>query len=1089
MALPSRVKIIILFTALWPAISFSQVMRKSSCAIPLDEKRSAPSIDLLNKEGKPIDRDTLIDMIKAGQDTSFLEPQLSDLYTAREMSLNETHPELPSDEEVISKPLQFVSSIEVDHLTQARVVFPHDQTQAYKLTVTYDVNAALARNALLRKLGYASPSPKLYRKLLLEFPDLDTRNDFLTRISRMRDIGRWVDGGREEVERNQTTITLINVALEPAVILNIPPMHWGIFNSDILQSRRSLRALLVPLTLLDIDESVNMYPYEPAKVENNRLVFSRVYAKAFTNETSIGDARWIARKIAKLSRQDWIKIIRAGHYPADIESLIIEKTLGRVNQLMKLLTISDFLPIAFDPNISYGQIIRGKAYQSEYEGYPQFFAYSDPLNPLRVSEIIRYFSVEAISNAMQFVLDQGNRFLQFLSQEKYVKAHSEKFQNQILQHMQTHPDQPYVQPIETWGGPVAGASVSANRSVIAGTYYGNTSPIQLVDTISVNAKVGYFLGISGIKNIGIGITPSLGYSRNYAHVRPIGDIKTALKDNWAKVAVPFEMIKLSNVLNAKDDDGLGKAIENFLSELKQGEMFIITDGFTLAQNTLVGIPIGAMLGLAPPVVNLSESININHQYAVLSRTTIYRSEKGLQIYFSDIRTKGQQLSADTDLLFRIFSASGYRVSGEAHTDAYVLPAEFNSIEEKKNFISGMKTLLRMNQGQIIQERFKPFLLDHESRGGRSFIKIGPWQWTRREILNRLEITPPVDPEGRYDANQFKRTVIQGQINRIRGSDFFGFIGSIANRFVSLIKLGSGARGDDPSTNFMGRSTSNIVSTELEITPNRPNNTLIRIQQSHNGWSMKKKNLLKLLNSIQSELGAMNPPGDLFDAETFSQTKRVQAYNLIWNLSIYESGIDRITEYLDQKNWGTVAIAEKLISIMGAKNYENYCSKKGLEVGFSRGPVRIDDFLNSSSETIQGQTISIHCVTPWMQTIFDLRDKFSKTPELFAHDIHDEASAKIKIEALNQALVKLEKNTELGTIIRLVGAENSYFQVSLAGYRKGDERAQDEEGRSTYFSNSVGQVNATIRNGPLDEIASSSTILQHEISARYLSDGY
>ncbi len=1081
MAVLKRIHFLIMFVALWPSFSFSQVMQKSSCPIPLDEKKSAPSIDLLNDDGMPLDRDSLIDLITHGKDTSLFEPQLSDVYVGKEQSVTELNPDFPSEDEAVSHPLQFVSSVEVDHLTQAKVTLSQNPQKAFKLTVTYDVNAALTRNALLRRLGYPIPAPKLYRKLSIQFPDLETRDDFLTRISRMRDLGRWVAGGRAEVERKNTTITLVNVALEAAIIMNIPPMHWGIFNAEVLQSRRSLRSLLVPLTLLEIDESVNMYSYEPAKIENDRMVFSRVYAKSFLNETSIGDARWIARKIAKLNRQDWVRIIRAGHYPPDIEALIVEKTLGRVNQLMKLLDLKEFQPIPYDPYLSYGQVIRGKAYQSEYEGYPQFFAYGDPLNPLRLSEIIRYFSVEMISNGMQFVLDQGNRFLQLLSQEKYIKAHSEKFQKDLIQHLQDNPGQPYVQPIESWGGPIAGASVNANRSVIAGTYYGTSSPIQLVDTISVNARVGYFLGVSGIKNLGIGITPSLGYSRNYAHVRPIGDIKTALKDNWANIAVPFNMAKLSNVLNPKDGNDSDKTIENFLSELKTGEMFIITDGFTLANNAMVGIPIGAMLGFDPPFINLSETININHQYAVLSRTTIYRSDQGLQVYFSDIRSRGQQISADTDLLFRIFTASGYRVSGNAHTDAYVLPQKFNSEDEKKSFISGMRSLFRTNQSEIIEEHFKPYRLEHDSLGGRTFIKIGPWQWTRREILNRLEITPP--------AGSFKRTVIQGQINRIRGSDFFGFIGSIANRFASFLKLGSGAKGDDPSTNFMGRSTSTIVSTELEITDNRPNNTLLRIQQSHNGWSMKKKKLLKLIHGMEDELGEMNPPGELIDDDSFAQTKKVQAYNLIWNLSIYEPGIDRITGLLDRNKIGTVELAEKLISIMGSKNYQDYCSKNRRTIGYIRGPEIIDDFQSASTETIQGQTITINCVTPWMQTIYELREKLAQSPQVFGHDLHDENSAKVKIEALNRAVVKLEKNIQLGLLIKLVGSENSYFQVSLAGYRNGDERAQDEEGRSTYFSNSIGQTNATIRNGPLDDIANSSSILQHEISARYLSDGY
>ncbi len=1092
MVMHKHIKTLAAILILLPSLALAQVMQRTSCYVPLDEKSSAPSIDLLTPDGNPIDRDQLIDSINAGEDTSKLEPQLSDFYVKNGLSTVEYNVVFPTDESALKNAFQFDSYSSVNHLTRARILDTQNSNTPYNMTVTYDVNAAVARNALLRKLGYNIPSPKLYRKLTVKFDDLDTRNEFLTEITKGRDPGSWVSGGAEEVNKKNLTITFINVALESALIVNIPPMHWGIFEPKVLQSRRPFRALLAPLSLLDIDESVNMYSYEPAKIENNALVFSRVNANAFKNETSLGDIKWIAKKIAKLTREDWVSIIRAGQYPADIEALIVEKTIGRTDQLMALLQIKELTPLPYNPYLTYGNIINGKAYQAHYDGYPQVFTYGDPLNPLRTSELARYFGMEFISNGIKFALDKADTYLQVLTSSKYITAHSQKFMQDILEHFQNNPNEPYIQPLSVWGGPIAGGGVTANRSVVTGTYYGSTSPVQMVDSISVNARIGAFLGISGIKSVGVSVTPTVSYNRTYVHVRPIEDIKTALKSNWSNVAVPFSMLKISRVLLQKEGEKSETTIDNFLSEMKTGEMFIITDGYTISNNTMVGIPLGAILGFIPFFSKVSETINATNQYAITSRTTIYKSDKGLQVYVSKVKAKTNGISADTNFFLNLFTIDTSKLNGNAQTDAFVFPTEFTSDTDKTNFLTGIRSLLRRNNSDPIEQNFKPYDLEHESNGQRIKFKIGPWQWSRRETLNRLDITPPIDVDGKYNAVENKRTVMQGQITKIGGWDFYGFFGSILNHFYSFINLGGGSKGDDPSSNFMGTSKSLIVSTELETTDTRTNNTVVKVQQTYAGWTMGKKKLLKLLDVVGEKLHQFNPNGGLIDKDSFAQTKKVQAYNVIWNLSIYEEGVQRLLNVLNSDVYDSKAATNFMANLMGMDEYKKFCSDHDLTVDFYNGPIPIDsedDFENQVFDTSKGQTTMIGCVTPWMKTIFDLREKLSHHSEAFVQNVHDEGIAQEKIHWINKVLVKLEAELDLSLLIKWVGTDESYFQVSVAGYRKGDERAQDDQGRSTYFSNTVGSINNDIRSGPIDDISRSSQITQHELTARYLSDGF
>jgi hypothetical protein len=1082
-------KILIFFLIISGPDSHAQVIKRSSCNVPLQEQKSAPAIDLIDQNQKPIDRDRIIDLIRKGEDTSVFQPQLSDLFVNTPLQAVSHGAEFPDADALSVSPLEFISSIEADHLTQARVTESSGRKREYRLSVTYDLNAALARNALLRKLGYAIPSPRYYSKLPIRFKDADTRDGFLSRIARMRDPSRWLNGGKSEYDQKSLTITLINVALEPSLIGSIPPLHWGIFKPEVIQSRRSLRALLVPLTLLEIDESANMFSFEPAKIENDQLVFSRVYANSFKNETTIGDARWIGRRIATLTRKDWQEIIQAGQYPDDIEALLLEKTIGRVQQLLRLLGLPENPELSYDPEISIGAVILGKATQTDYPGYPHYFAYGDPLNPLRLAEIIRYFTVEGISSGIKLCLDQMNQWLQVRGQDHYIDQHTAKLQQDILNHIQKNPNQPYIQPVSAFGGPIAGGSITAGRSVIAGTYFGSESPVQLIDTLSASARVGAFVGISGIRNLGIGFTPNVNYTRSYVHVRPIADMKTALKTNWLNVAVPYQMAKLSNHLLQKDGEDSAAAIDRFLNELKPGEMIIVMDGFTLGNNTMAGIPLGAALGLGPLASNISETININQQYAILSRTTLYKSKDGLQVYLTGIHSKTHDISADTQFFVKLFNLSGLKTKGTARTQAFILPESFNTENERTDFQKSIRQLLRTNQSDQLEANFRSYRLDHESRGGRSRIKIGPWQWTRREILNRHSITPPRTDDSGFDPTAYRRTVIQGQINRIRGSDAYGFFGGILNQFFRFINLGGSGRGDDPSTNFFGKSRTLVVSTELETTAHRKNNTLVRIQETHSGWSLRKQRLLKLIRAISDRVPGFIPNGGLIDEDSFTQTRKVQSYQLMWNLAIYEPGLDRLFDLLDSSRSSTAVATEKMIQLMGQNEFLQFCKSNGIKPGISSTDLDWDRLDLSAVETINGKTSYVSCITPWMRTIYDLRHRLSKKSGIFHSDIHQEDLAKIKVESVNEAILKLERDLDLSLLIKLVGVENTYFQVSVVGYRKGDERAQDEEGRSTYFSNTIGAVNTTIRNGPLDDIGNSSSILQHELSARYLSDGY
>lgn len=1059
-------------------VSWTASAQQSDVRIPLNETLSAPAIDLIHPQTKEsLDRDWIIDYLQKGGSTETFEPQISNLYLGQEQG-GLGFPDLPYPQEL--EILTFQQELaHASGLFRARVISEKHPETHFQILFSLDSHAALARNALLRKLGYNIPSPKYYPSLTVQFSSLEQRDQFLDHLSdeTLTARSRWVKGGTDTLDKKELTLTFQDVCLEPGII-TVPQFHWGILTESAIQSRRSIRALILPLALLDLPESVNMYSFEFAKIFSENLVLSRPNANRFQNETSIGDIYWIAQKIAKLTRADWTQIIKLGKYPADIEALIIEKTLARVNQLMRLLKVKNFTKHKFNPYLTYGQVLNGKATQENYEGYAIRFAYGDPLSPLRPSEISRFLGMEVINAAFKLALSEGNKFLQAIKPEKYVSQHRQKLQQLISDHVQSNPGKPFIQPIEVWGGPTVGFNIGASRNLMTGTYYGSESQVQLVDTFSVSANVGGFVAVSGIPYIGLSTTPRIQVQRTYVHVKPIADLKSGLRENWLNLAVPHFMLKLSKLLTDPEEKP-----EAFLEELKPGEMIIINDAIIGGDTTKVNIPLGLLLGMGGILGKIEVSPSVNLQQTLLSRTTIYRDQDGFHVYLGKMRAGVFEGQLDTSFFIRLFTFAGSKNWGKAHTDAYVLPETFETKEQESAFKRAIRSLLRRNNTDVLSEEFSPYDLQHQAKGKRLLFSMGPFSWLKRETLHKLEITPP-ESEKVPNPEAFTRTVMEGTLTKIRGTDVFGFFGDLLRSIIPYIDIGNGGQGDDPSANFLGKSRTFTASSEMEITEGRPNLFTSTLRESYNGWSMKQKKLIKLIHKLEEKIGPS--AGDLIDETEFTQTKKIQAYSVMWNLILYEEGLQKIIDILDREKTPTKAAINKLVSLMGIENFKAWCKEQNLSAQYMVGPIALDSPQSSSfiGESNRGQMVALGCSTPWMRTVFKFRSKLNRRSELFSAEIRDEKIAQSKIKWMNRFFADIESEIPLEFLIAWAGPENSFFQARVSGFR-----THDENGDSQYFSNTIGKANSRVVTGPMSTIQSHSKIIEHELSARYLSSGF
>ena len=1073
-----------LFTLIFILFSISANANITTCSIPLDESKSAPAIDLIQNK-MLVDRDVLFEQIRQDFDSSVLEPELNDFYLGSPQPLVQ-YPDTPFPAE--GDTVNFTSPLpSITLIARGRVTLEKNPKAAFQLIFSLDQHASLARNAFLRRLGYAIPTPKHYFRLKVRFNSREEKDEMLSMAGGTAggERGTWLEGGDEEAYSDHLVVTLRDVILEPAIIDTVP-LHWAVLSSKSINSRRSLRSLIVPFTLLDIPENVNQYSFEAAKINNENIDFSRVSAENFNNDVSIGDVKWILNKIASLTRDDWTAIIQAGLYPKDVQTLITEKTIGRVNQLMKILGVKGFKPLPYDENISIGSIVNGKATKQNYDGYVLNFSSGDPLSPLRASEIARFFSLELVNGGLSYLIDKVNHYLNFVTPERYVKQYGDKLFNDLVDHVKNYPNDPYIQPISVFGGPTASGNINASRNVVTGTYYGSNSPIQLVDSLSASVGVGGFFGVAGIHNLGLSFGPSVRYSRTYVHVRPLSDIKSALQDNWKNLMVPYFMSKLAKVIAGGTSIESSAAIEQFIESMKDGEIFIVTDGLSAGGTANANIPLGAVLGLLAPYSGLSADVGLSSQYAVLSRVTLTKTDKGLQVYLSRIHSGSFQAEIDANFFINVLSLTEAISKGAAHTRAYIFPEKFNTPDENKKFQDSILQILRRNNPHQLEASFKPYEIDHHTKGNRFRIAIGPWSWSKRENIHKLEITPPIDLENRYRAEDFKRTIIQGQITQINGTNFFGFFSGLLRKIVPFINLGGTTRGDDPSSSFLGKSKTFTVNTEIELTPTQFNNPFTQIQHKFSGWILGKNRLLRILKDLSDQLEEFNLNGELINPSEFSQTKKIEAFSILWNMLVYEKGTKNVLNILNANLTSTKNAQDFMIKLMGKNNYDAFCSQNNLEPTLTAGPLDDPNDEGTRIESSKGQTTLIGCITPFMDTLYNLRESLSGRPNVFSDSVRTEEEAKEKIKWTNRVFLELNSNLSLAQIIRWVGKENSFFQIKVTGFRTHDENAKIQP---SYFSNTIGLVNQEILSGPTSGLEYSTGLTSYEIEARYLSDGY
>ncbi len=581
-------------------------------------------------------------------------------------------------------------------------------------------------------------------------------------------------------------------------------LAMGFLTDEIIGGRRILNSLLIPYSLVNLPESVNLLNYNIGRVVNKQLILDYDIAEIFS--TSYEDARWITRRILKLTRDDFTEIVRNAYFPKEVELLLVEKLIARRNHLKNLLSLEGE-NLKFNSDISEGEFLKkGKLLKENYPGYASRFSFGDPDSPLSGTEIANFIGStvvsQAINGAINFV---STKYLnnQKMLENAFVQRQQDLYLEQLFKYLTTGIVSNI--PFGIWVYPTFGGSLILSREVVIGSYLGTDNKIQLADVVGFSVNAGVFANVEGLTApVPLSITGStqVQYSRTFSHLKPIASFKASFKYPFRNIIVPYlqrkvgrefvSLLSSGSLRDLKDEERqktISETMEKFKKELSVGESIIISDNLIFGANAALGTGYGK-------IIKLSGQLGVSN--FTLSRLHIFRKDENTIHVYRDV---GNVTSLIMAFNFRavapILDLSIKTGGGYAKTKFYSIDIDSKnpSIVES---IQSLKGLFRNSSLEILNKVSKPYILKHKFKETQVNLGLTALQISNLNARDQVEIQ---HPEGA------KKTFFQSEETYRRGLNIEEFLIDSLNGVIGqFTKTGiniSGISKGSPADSILG----------------------------------------------------------------------------------------------------------------------------------------------------------------------------------------------------------------------------------------------------------------------------------------------
>jgi hypothetical protein len=755
-------------------------------------------------------------------------------------------------------------------------------------------------------------------------------------------------------------------------------------------------------------------------------------------------------------------------------------------------------------NSGDGVVIDGKVMVQQIAGYPQRFSHGERQSPFESGDFVKLLKVKGQSLGIETALARLSEKIQkmnVLSQETIG--------------IEVGPNG--VKPLVDAEVVSLGANVTANRIITTGTFYGSQAAVQMVDSLTMSASAGYVHILDGLNGIDTAFGGGVSYIRNFVHVTPISSLKEVEKIPLKNIYVPSKLKKLTSPL--KD----GK-LNEFLNNLKVGEVFTITDSVGLAGRIGWTTALDALLGFAS-VYSPTLGFAVDGNAVILRQIQFVKTNDGLQVYIRDQQNQPYGLEFNVNYFINLLKIRSQTTKTDINTKVYMLNYNAQLIskvdnldiipdEELQKKVDNMKAfgnkaalalraLLYDSNRDALDANFKyqRFDVDHELRTHELKTKL---LWLRRSQLKEEHLLTIKKPEVPTDVNGVKVVnepvqVVTYKKGRLKGKDKLGFIlelgdGVLARQLGANAPASLGQASQNPTQVPFGKAEWTTVRSDTELTQNRPGAlpSVAVIEHVWGGWSLKKRHLENILADVKEKTKGINIADyPLVPEGALSQVKKVDFFRVTSHLSVLPEGVQKIKDLM----LSTGAVLEpvqkrKFISRLFQKLSEKFGDKaapqdqelfKNLVKIIGNGDEKVGQQLymeecKRNNENITGggkggdyttstytwlNGTSYECMEPWAEKLIKLSRKFP------VQDLREQN------KWMTEVLYVIDEKIPQASLLNYLGADKFIYYLEVTGFRSGDEDGDD----GIYVSNVFGEPNKKhpFANGLISVFAEKSKI--------------
>lgn len=767
------------------------------------------------------------------------------------------------------------------------------QERAYDVFLGKRLQTYLLRRNLLRKLGFYIPPMKRLKRLDVQFRTSLEKNNFVE--DKRNGLQVQAQGDKEWIlnlnDKDSSLLQMQDVVVMPQEV-KVVNLAFGQVNadgSDLVQGRRLINSLIVPFNLVDVQESINGFRWHSVLVRSKSLYLPLEETEQFS--ATLADARWIMRAITTLTRSDWDQITSGIGYPEAARLLLVEKLISRRNELARQLKL-DAQPLDYNPMISYGaELVNGELQRGEWEGLAARLSMGEDPSVVSGEEIRSLFKSQLITSAIDSLILQVNKDI--LPRTDLTAAAFEANKNRVIKDITNfiNTGKDTSSNLGIWTKPFYNANLIAGRQVIAGNYLGADNRIQLVDTFGVSLDTGMYFGTTGLKmGQSLDARTRVYYYRQYAHLKPLQSIETALKQPYKNMLVPLlkkewaQLIdpKAFELKNGESELDLEERLKSMVTSLKnnlgEGESLIVSDGLGAGANLRAGYQIAKD-------IHLQAQIDANRTF--LSRLHILRVGDNLHVYRDRGNLKALQFIISLRAKVEVLSVQAKLSSGTAKTEFFRLNLK-DDLKENPDLPLVLKSLREIflnNKTRNLRLFEEPTTLEHELSESQSNINFLFWNRFSLKTQDRVSLLRANDPEpenflrrltGSRSGENYQTIavdVLNEILTEVIGNDF-----SITDTSI-----------DDPADTLYGKSKARYSVFEAEIgSDNKFSESFVSVNYRWRGWSSSKGNLEKIVKEFSDRYNF-----EFFHPQTFQQIKRADLYTMNLRIFVYDRGIKRL----------------------------------------------------------------------------------------------------------------------------------------------------------------------------------------------------